>query len=155
MINGNIEHKQSITVDGLIVESATNTCTWAALSSQTGPLPHHQRSRQQQNVPHIKVYIIYQQKQWYSLCYQTPSIRGSPDVHLAVKLWVVTEWNIRPVTKQYMWCIKQMLGVRKTTPNDLCLTGLGCPPLQVLVNQRRRKFSRACGRSGVGWRTTH
>ena len=48
---------------------------------------------------------------------------------------------IRPVTKQYMWWIKQMLGVRKTTtPNDLCLIELGCPPLQALVNQKQRKF---------------
>ena len=47
---------------------------------------------------------------------------------------------IRPVTKQYMWWIKQMLGVRKTTPNVLCLIELGCPPLQALVNQKQRKF---------------
>lgn len=41
--------------------------------------------------------------------------------------------DLKPVNKLYMWCIKKMLGVRKTTRNDLCLLEIGCPPLHALV----------------------
>ena len=48
--------------------------------------------------------------------------------------------DMKPVHKLYMWCIKQLLGVRKTTCNDLCLIELDYPPLKALVMSRQRKF---------------
>ena len=48
--------------------------------------------------------------------------------------------NLKPVEKQYKWCIKQLLGVRKTTNNDLCMAELGLPVLRVLVKAKQRKF---------------
>ena len=58
--------------------------------------------------------------------------------------------DIKPVNKQYMWCIKQLLGVRKTTCNDLCLMELGCPPLQALVKSQQRKFFSSMWRERSG-----
>ncbi len=39
-----------------------------------------------------------------------------------------------------MWCIKKLLGVRKTTRNNLCLLEIGCPPLHALVKAKQRAF---------------
>ena len=39
-----------------------------------------------------------------------------------------------------MWCIKQLLGVRKTTSNNLCLIEHGYPPLRALITARQRRF---------------
>ena len=39
-----------------------------------------------------------------------------------------------------MWCIKQLLGVRKATCNDLCLVELGYPTLRSLILSKQRKF---------------
>ena len=50
--------------------------------------------------------------------------------------------NLQPIEKQYKWCIKQLLGVRKTTNNDICLIELGLPPLKSLVRAKQRKFFR-------------
>ena len=47
--------------------------------------------------------------------------------------------DIKPINKLYM-CIKQLLGVRKTTCNDLCLLELGYPPLRSLILSKQRKF---------------
>ena len=48
--------------------------------------------------------------------------------------------DLRPVVKLYDWGLKLLLGVRKTTCNDICYTELGYPPLQDLVRSRQRKF---------------
>ena len=48
--------------------------------------------------------------------------------------------DLRPVTKLYNICIKQLLGVRTTTCNDMCYVELGYPPLKNLVLSRQRKF---------------
>ena len=37
--------------------------------------------------------------------------------------------DLKPMEKLYKWCIKQLLGVRRTTSNDICLVELGLPPL--------------------------
>ena len=44
--------------------------------------------------------------------------------------------------KLYNWDIKQLLGVRMTTCNELCYLELGLPPLRALVISRQRKFFR-------------
>ncbi|XP_063888609.1 uncharacterized protein LOC135115608 [Scylla paramamosain] len=46
----------------------------------------------------------------------------------------------KPIEKQYKWCIKQLLGVRKTTNNDVCMVELGMPPVYALVKANQRKF---------------
>ena len=48
--------------------------------------------------------------------------------------------SLRPVEKLYNWGIKQLLGVRMTTCNDLCYAELGVPPLKALVMMKQRKF---------------
>ena len=48
--------------------------------------------------------------------------------------------DLLPIEKQYKWCIKQLLGVRKTTTNDICMVELGLPPLKALVISRQRNF---------------
>ena len=58
-------------------------------------------------------------------------------------LYACESWlngDTKPINKLYMWCIKQLLGVRKTTCNDLCLMELGFPPLRALIKAKQRKF---------------
>jgi hypothetical protein len=40
----------------------------------------------------------------------------------------------------YMSAVKSLLGVRKTTSNDLCLVELGIPPIETLVQDCQRKL---------------
>ena len=50
--------------------------------------------------------------------------------------------DLKPVTKLYHWCLKQLLSVRKTTCNDLCCIEAGYPSLIDLVRHRQHKFLR-------------
>ncbi len=59
--------------------------------------------------------------------------------------WVCSD--LKPVIKLYNWCLKQLLGVRRTTCNDVCYVESGYPPLQDLVKYRQHKyFFTECGR---------
>lgn len=48
--------------------------------------------------------------------------------------------DLKPIVKLYHMCLKQLLGVRKSTCNNLCLVELGYPPLKALVTSKQRKF---------------
>ncbi|KAI3382316.1 hypothetical protein SNEBB_005021 [Seison nebaliae] len=48
--------------------------------------------------------------------------------------------NIKPVLRLYNWGIKQLLGVRMSTCNELCYVELGYPTLKALITNRQRKF---------------
>ena len=45
--------------------------------------------------------------------------------------------SCKAVDKLYIGVIKYLLGVRKTTANDLCLVEIGMPPLAAVVKQRQ------------------
>ncbi len=48
--------------------------------------------------------------------------------------------DLKPIIKLYNWSLKNLLGVRMTTCNDLCYLESGCSPLQSLVKSRQRRF---------------
>ena len=57
--------------------------------------------------------------------------------------------DLKPIEKLYRWCIKQLLGVRKTTTNDMCLVELGMPPLRALIKAKQRKFFKKIQRERI------
>uniref|UniRef100_A0A0P4VRG8 Reverse transcriptase domain-containing protein n=1 Tax=Scylla olivacea TaxID=85551 RepID=A0A0P4VRG8_SCYOL len=54
--------------------------------------------------------------------------------------WVSADY--KPVTKLYNWALKQMLGVRKTTPNIVCYAEVGLPSVSDLIKVKQHKFFR-------------
>ena len=51
--------------------------------------------------------------------------------------------DLKPMNKLYNWCLKRLLGVRKSTCNDVCYVESGYPPLHELVRYRQHKFFRS------------
>ena len=60
--------------------------------------------------------------------------------------------DFKSMEKLYHWAIKQLLGVRKTTCNDLCYLEMGYPPMKDLVIAKQRNFfvKMWSERSGMG-----
>ena len=48
--------------------------------------------------------------------------------------------DLKPIVKLYNWCLKQLLGVRKNTCNDVCYAESGFPPVQDLIKVKQHKF---------------
>ncbi len=50
--------------------------------------------------------------------------------------------NLKPMEKLYNWCLKQLVGARMSTCNDVCYVELGVPPLRAIVTHKQRKYFR-------------
>lgn len=48
--------------------------------------------------------------------------------------------NIKPVQKLYNWALKELLGVRRATTNNVCYAELGYPSLPYLLSHKQHKF---------------
>ena len=48
--------------------------------------------------------------------------------------------DIRPIKRLYNMCLKALLGVRRSTSNELCMAELGLPQLEAMVQDRQRSF---------------
>ena len=59
-------------------------------------------------------------------------------------LYGCEEWlGVKPIAAlntMYMKAIRMLLGVRQSTPNDICLIEAGYPSLEAAIRQRQRKF---------------
>lgn len=62
---------------------------------------------------------------------------------LSAMLYGCESWlngDMEPVCKLYNWALKQMLGVRLTTCNDVVYIESGYAPLKAIVKRKQRKF---------------
>ena len=48
--------------------------------------------------------------------------------------------DMKPMAKLYHWCLKQLLGVRKCTCNDVCYAESRYPPLKDLIKTKQHTF---------------
>ncbi|XP_068242383.1 uncharacterized protein [Palaemon carinicauda] len=65
------------------------------------------------------------------------------DALISTILYGCESWingDLKPIVKLYNWGIKQLLGVRKSTCNDLCYLEVGMPTLKAIVRDKQRKF---------------
>ena len=62
---------------------------------------------------------------------------------LSALLYGCESWlngDLKPMCKLYNWALKQMLGVRNSTCNDVCYIESGYVSLKAMVKSRQRKF---------------
>ncbi len=60
--------------------------------------------------------------------------------------------DLRPMNKLYNWCLKKLLGVRKSTCNDVCYVESGYPSFQELVKNKQHNFFRTMWQERSGRR---
>ena len=64
-------------------------------------------------------------------------------VFLSKILYGCESWlngDLKPISKIYNWALKQMLGVRLTTCNDVCYVESGYTSVQAIIKSKQRKF---------------
>ena len=62
---------------------------------------------------------------------------------MSTLLYECVSWvgaDVKPMIKLYNWCLKRLLGVRKSTCNDVIYIESGYPPLQDFIKYRQHKF---------------
>ena len=141
VIGGNPGDSLPLNVDDLIIESCTSYTYLGSIFTSDGLVTSSVKAHAQNKMCQVLKFISF--------------LKKNNDVPFVVKrrvfdaalmsslLYGCESWlnaDLRPMVKLYNWAIKQLLGVRMTTCNDLCYIEVGYPPLKDLVIAKQRKF---------------
>lgn len=141
VISGTERDTEPLRVDGLDISSCTHYIYLGSPFTSDGSVSSALRVHAKSKMGHVLKFIAF--------------IKKNNDIPFVVKrrvfdaalvstlLYGCESWvggNLKPVTKLYNWAIKQLMGVRKSTPNDVCYAELGYPPLPELVQLKQHKF---------------
>ena len=141
VIGGNNDDVQAIHIDDLVVEHCNQYVYLGSPFTADGLVSSAIKVHAQTKMCHVLKFVSFVSKN-----NDIPFIvkRKVFDAALiSTILYGCESWlggDLKPVNKLYNWCLKQLLGVRKSTCNNLCLVELGYPPLRALVSHKQRKF---------------
>ena len=141
VINGSPIDKEPIIVNRLIIKHCDLYMYLGSPFTSDGSLSSAVKAHAREKMAHFHKFIGF--------------INNNSDLPFAIKkrvfdacllsaiLYGCESWlngDLKPVCKLYNWALKQMLGVRLTTCNDVCYIESGYAPLKSLVKSKQRKF---------------
>jgi hypothetical protein len=145
VINGNGEDKQPLFVDSshgnLYIEHTNDYVYLGAHFSCDGKISSCISTQVEKKAKQVVKLIIF-----LSINRDAPFLVKKKVFHAAFLtsiLYSCESWFETPVDKlQIMFnsALKSLLGVRKTTPNILCLIECGYPPLKFYVKEQQRRY---------------
>jgi len=141
VINGTIIDKQPIVVNNLSICHCDTYIYLGSPFTSDGTLSTAVKSHVQEKMAHFHKFIAFLDKNR-----DLPFIikkRVFDACLLSALLYGCESWlnaDLKPVSKLYNWALKQMLGVRLTTCNDVCYIESGYAPLTAIVRSKQRIF---------------
>ena len=141
VINGNTSDKEAMLVDDVSVSVCDHYTYLGSTFSADGCTTTAIKLHAQNKMSHALKFVSFVNKN-NDVPFHVKS-KVFQAAFMSTILYGCESWlngDVKPINKMYMWCIKQMLGVRKTPCNDLCLMELGYPPLRSLILSKQRKF---------------
>lgn len=141
VISGTKDDMEPLHVDGMVISSCTHYVYLGSPFTSDGSVTSALRVHAKSKTGHVLKFVSF--------------VKKNNDVPFIVKrrvfdaaltsalLYGCESWvggNMKPVIKLYNWAMKQLLGVRKSTPNDVCYAEIGYPSLTDSVKQRQQKF---------------
>ena len=140
-VNGNDEERRCINIQGLAVDHCKSYVYLGAVFTSDGSVKSslEEHCRQRLNCFH-KLIIFLKTNVDMPFCAKRKVVEAcfNASILYGCESWIGVSCQM--VDKMYIGALKCLLGVRKTTANDLCLVELGVPPLQALVKQRQHDF---------------
>ena len=141
VINGSDQDRAIISIDGMSIDHCDVYvylgCSFTSDGNTKSAIEEHYKMKQS----HFHKLVVFlktnvdmpfsAKRKVVDACFNAAILYGCES-------WIGVSCQI--IDKLYIGAIKSLLGVRKTTANDLCLLELGVPPLQALVKQRQRDF---------------
>ena len=141
VICGTVEDQRAIEVNGLVVEPCTKYTYLGSIFTADGSVSSSVAAHVQSKMVNFNKFVSFLNKN-NDIPFNVKK-RIFDAALMSAILYGCESWlnaDLRPVAKLYNWGLKLLLGVRRTTSNDICYTELGYPPLQDLVKSRQRKF---------------
>ena len=141
VINGSIEDRQPIIINSLTILHCDKYIYLGSPFTADASLSTLIKTHVQEKMPHFNKFIAF--------------INKNNDLPFAVKkrvfdaclvsafLYGCESWlnaNLMPVSKLYNWALKQLLGVRLTSCNDVCYIESGYNSLKSIVKSKQRNY---------------
>lgn len=141
VIGGTPEDREPLRVGGICVNSCTSYVYLGSPFTSDGSVSSSVKLHAKSKTSHVLKFVSF--------------VKKNNDVPFIVKrrvfdaalmsslLYGCESWvgaDLKPVIKLYNWALKQLLGVRKTTPNDVCYAEAGYPSLPDLVRWKQHKY---------------
>ena len=141
VINGGVGDSESITVNNLTIDHCNSYIYLGSPFTSDGSISSAVNMHAKLKMSHVLKYISF--------------LRKNNDIPFIVKkrvfdaalmssiLYGCESWlgaDFRPVIKLYNWSLKQLLGVRRTTTNQVCYAESGYPPLPDLIKYKQHKY---------------
>lgn len=141
VINGSETDSEPLVVDDLKVEHCDLYVYLGSPFSSDGSISSAVRAHARAKMPHVLKFVSF--------------VNKNNDIPFFVKkrvfvaalmsslLYGCESWigaDLKPMIKLYNWCLKKLLGVRKSTCNDVCYVESGYLPLPDIVRNKQHKF---------------
>ena len=141
VINGNICDRQPISINDLTIKHCDKYIYLGSPFTADGSLATVIKIHVQEKMPHFHKFMAFLNKN-----NDLPFVikkRVFDACLLSAILYGCESWlngNLKPVVKIYNWALKQLLGVRLTTCNDVCYIESGYSSVNSLVKSKQRTF---------------
>ena len=141
VINGSVEDRQPITVNDLTILHCDKYIYLGSPFTADASLSTLIKTHVQEKMPHFNKFIAFInknnnlpfaiKKRVFDACLVSAFLYGCES-------WLNA--NLMPLSKLYNWALKQLLGVRLTTCNDVCYIESGYNSLKTIVKSRQRSY---------------
>lgn len=141
VISGTEGDAGPLCVDGLTIEPCTSYIYLGSPFTSDGSVSSAVQCHAKNKLSHVLKFVSFVNKN-----NDTPFIVKRRVFEAALMsgiLYGCESWigaDLKPIVKLYNWSLKQLLGVRKTTPNDVCYAEAGYPSLPDLVRLKQHMF---------------
>ena len=145
VINGSDRDKESISVSRIIINHCNIYTYLGSPFTSDGLLSTVIKAHTQEKMAHFHKFIGFLDKKFdlpfimkrriFDACLMSGLLYGCES-------WL--NGDIKPVCKLYNWALKQMLGVRHSTCNDMCYVESGYSSLKAIIQSKQRKFTKKC-----------
>ena len=141
VINGTAEESRPLQVNELTIDSCVKYVYLGSPFTSDGSTSTSIKEHANMKMCHVLKFVSFLKKN-NDVTY-TIKKRIFDAAFVSTILYGCESWfnaDLSPITKLYNWALKELLGVRLSTCNDLCYLESGSPPVKDLIKYKQRKF---------------
>lgn len=143
VVNGSNVEKESLCVDDLVVEWCDNYVYLGSPFTADGSVSSVVRAHATAKIPHALKFVSFLKKNNDIPFFVKRRVLDA--ALISALLYGCESWltaDLKPITSLYNWCLKELLGVRRSTCNDVCYIEAGYPSLHQIVKNKQHTFFR-------------
>lgn len=141
VVNGDLEDRQPVTLGDFAIQNCESYVYLGAIFTQDGKLASTIEAHCKSKQPHVLKFAGFVAKNcdfpfWIKRKVMESALMSA--ILYSAESWLCKDYG--PAQTMYNSVVKSLLGVRRTTPNDICLIEAGCTPLSQRIRIAQRNL---------------